>query len=70
MGRACQIVYRYNADDSKNDVVRDMVGEEVIPQKGQLIQRKGGTWRVVMVSTQTSSDGSVPVHFVSLTDKL
>ena len=69
MGQPYQIMYRYNGDEWKNEVVVDIGGEETLPKMNQIIRRKGGAWKVVMVSTHASPDGSLPIHFVSLTDK-
>ena len=70
--KARQIVYRYDADDSKNEMIVDMDGTEEIPKQGHVIERKGSRWKVVQVTTEksVSANGPIPIVRISLTSDL
>ena len=61
-----QIVYRYNADPSTDEIVEDLEGEITVPEKGGLIKRTEKQWKVVNVF-KTLGKG-IPIHTVFLTD--
>jgi hypothetical protein len=65
-----QLVYRYNGVESSDEVEVDHDGEVPTPNQGDILFRKGTRWKAVHVITQVSSDGSVPVVRVFLTDQL
>jgi hypothetical protein len=65
-----QFVYRYNGVESSDEVEVDHDGEIPTPNRDDIITRKGKRWKAVHVITQVSSDGSVPVVRVFLTDQL
>jgi hypothetical protein len=48
----------------------DHHGEITTPNQGDIISRNGKRWKAVHIITQVSSDGSVPVVRVFLTDQL
>ena len=61
-----QIVYRYNADPSTDEIVQYLEGEITVPEKGGLIKRTQKQWKVVNVF-KTFGKG-IPIHTVFLTD--
>ena len=61
-----QIVYRYNANPSTDEIVEDLEGEIIVPEKGGLIKRTEKQWKVVNVF-KTFGKG-IPIHTVFLTD--
>jgi len=61
-----QIVYRYNADPSTDEIVEDLEGEITVPEKGGFIKRTEKQWKVVNVFK--TFDKGTPVHTVFLTD--
>jgi hypothetical protein len=65
-----QLVYRYNGVESSEEVEVDHDGEIPTPSRDDIIVRKGTRWKAVHVITQVSSDGSVPIVRVFLTDQL
>lgn len=69
---AKQIVFRYNGEPASDEVEVDLGGDIRIPQKGDVIERKGKRWKVVQVNTETSlnAKGPIPVVRVFLTDQL
>ena len=69
---AKQFVYRYNGVQGSEEVELDLDGEITVPQKDQVIARKGKDWKVVHVSTEESlsAKGPIPVVRVFLTDTL
>jgi hypothetical protein len=70
-----QIVYRYNGDESTEEVEFDSDGDQQVPQKDSIITRKGGRWKVVHVITETvgaphaTPTAPVPIHRVFLTNQ-
>jgi hypothetical protein len=46
---AKELIYRYEADPSTEECLTDLTGEAVVPQIGDMIQRKGQQWRVADV---------------------
>jgi hypothetical protein len=62
-----QLVYRYNGDETTDEVELDMLGELSIPEKGSLIERKGHRWKVVHVIVEQLAT-AVPVYRVFLID--
>jgi hypothetical protein len=72
MRAAKQIVFRYNADPTSEEIDLDMDGDKSVPEQGSLVERKGERWKVVQVSVETSvtEPFEVPIHRVFLTSKL
>jgi hypothetical protein len=64
-----QVVYRYNGVEGSDETEVDLNGEIPTPNQGDILQRKGKNWKTVHVTTQVSSDGSIPVVRIFLTDK-
>jgi hypothetical protein len=66
-----QVVFRYNGDEENADVDVDILGDLPDFQVGELVVRKGKSWKVVqvLIKHSTVSSGNVPVHVVSVTDK-
>jgi|HubBroStandDraft_4_1064222.scaffolds.fasta_scaffold1992326_1 hypothetical protein len=68
MSKSRQIVYRYEGKPEDDDVILDIRGKQVIPEKGSVIHRKAKAWRVVMVAQfSASKDSPIPVITVLLT---
>jgi hypothetical protein len=69
---AKQIVFRNNGDPTAEEIDLDMDGERSVPEQSSFIDRKGERWKVVQVNVETSiaEPFEVPVHRVSLTNKL
>jgi hypothetical protein len=72
MGRAKQIVFRYNADPTTEESDLDMDGDKSVPEPGSFVDRRGERWKVVQVNVETSAEEpfAVPIYRVSLTNKL
>ena len=72
MGRkdAKQFVYRYNGLESSEEIEVDYDGEVAVPMQNQMVTRKGKAWKAIAIMTQVSTDGSIPVVRVFLTDQL
>jgi hypothetical protein len=72
MGRAKQIVFRYNGDPTTEESDLDMDGDKSVPEPGSFIDRRGERWKVAQVSMETSAEEpfAVPIYRVSLTNKL
>jgi hypothetical protein len=68
--KAKQLVYRYNGVESSEEVEVDLDGEIPIPNRGDIVLRNGKNWEAVHVTTQISSDGSMPIVRIFLTDKV
>ena len=49
MRTAKRIVYRYNGDASTDEVEEDILGDQEVPQKNSIVNRKQGNWKVVQV---------------------
>ena len=69
---AKQIVFRYNDDPTTEEIDLDMDGDKSVPEQGSFIDRKGERWKVVQVNVETNvaEPFEVPIHRVSLTNKL
>ncbi|MFY9733422.1 MAG: hypothetical protein WAK24_22660 [Candidatus Acidiferrales bacterium] len=51
-----------------DDVILDIRGNQVIPEKGAVIRRKAKAWKVVMVAQASATkDNPIPVITVLLT---
>jgi hypothetical protein len=61
---AKQFVYRYNGDLKSEEIEQDLDGEIAVPQKDQIIQRNGKSWKVVFVNTEFSLSQSGPIPVV------
>ena len=72
MGETRQLYFVYDGDAQNGETVVDMRGEEHIPARGDLIQRRGRTWKVVQVSREDSMTpgGPVPIYRIFLTSDL
>lgn len=49
-----QVVFRYNGDAKTDEVEVDHDGEFPVPNRGDVLVRKGKNWRVAAVTTETS----------------
>jgi len=67
---AKQVVYRYNGVQSSDEIEFDRYGENPTPIQGSLVNRNGKSWKVVGVMTEVSSDGSIPIERIFLTDQM
>ena len=69
--QAKQIVFRYN-DDKDTDVEVDILGDLPDYLVGDIVVRKGKSWKVVKVLIEEAIVGSrtPPVYIVTLTDKV
>jgi hypothetical protein len=67
--QARQFVFRYNGDESSEEVVEDFDAEIPIPENGDTIERHGKNWKVVYMIRQLASAGAIPVIRVYLSDK-
>jgi hypothetical protein len=65
-----QVVFRYNGNDENADVEIDILGDLPDYDVGEIVARKGRSWRVVQVLKKhsTVSSGNVPVHIVCVTE--
>ena len=65
------VVFQYNGDDKNRDVEIDILGDLPDYLVGEIVVRKGKSWKVVQVILEhsTVSSGRVPVHLVFVTDK-
>lgn len=62
-----QLQYIYDGDQTiLDDVELDADGELPIPQKDEIVERKGKSWAVVEVLKLTAMDGRLPVYQVFL----
>ena len=68
MSKAKQIAYYYNATLAEDETVFDPDGDVAVPQKDEVLMRRGRRWKVVHVNTEvsTSARGPIPVHRVYL----
>ncbi len=65
--RAKQVVYVYDGDAKSNEVIRDIDGEVAVPTQGEIVERKGKSWIVAAIHTQTAISGdSLPIVKVFL----
>lgn len=67
---AKQVVYRYNGVESSDEHETDFDGKIPTPATGNIVYRKGKAWKAVHVNTQVSSDGSMPVVQIFLSDQM
>jgi hypothetical protein len=67
---AKQVVYRYNGIESSDELEVDIDGEIPTPSTGGIVNRKGQVWKAVHIDTQVSSDGSIPVVRIFLSDQM
>ena len=65
-----QVVFRYNDDDSDADVEVDILGDLPHYAVGDIVARRGKSWKVVRVLNEQALIGSqpVPVYVVTVTD--
>ena len=72
MGTAKQMVFRYNGDPATEEHVVDFDGEETIPTKGAVIERKGKQWKVVAVHKEetVTTPKAIPLYRMYLSDLL
>lgn len=66
MGEKKQIAYHYDSVFKDEDTQVDTDGSLRVPEKGQIIEKRGERWNVVHVTVEHRSDGSLPVHKVYL----
>ncbi len=64
-----QFVYRYDGDAGSDEVEVDLQDEIPIPERNQVLQRKGKSWKVALVQTErsVSHPPALPVYRVFLT---
>ena len=69
---AKQFVFRYNGVENSEEVEEDLDGEMPVPQKDQLVERGGKSWRVLAVNVEhsLSRSGPIPVVRVFLSDQI
>ena len=69
--QAKQVVFRYNDDDTDADVEVDILGDLPHYAVGDIVARRGKSWKVVRVRNEQALIGSqpVPVYVVTVTDK-
>jgi hypothetical protein len=69
MNKAQQVIYRYSGQVTDVDVIQDPLGKHQIPNRGEIISRRGKQWKVARVSIERSGNpkGPVPVVRISLT---
>ena len=63
---AKQVVYRYNGDASTDEVEVDPCGEITIPERDDIIIRKGKRWNVVHVITEETVGGPQAIPIVRI----
>jgi hypothetical protein len=62
-----QLLYIYDGDQTKlDDVELDIDGELRVPEKQNIIERKGRKWEVIQITKTTATDGRLPVYQVYL----
>lgn len=61
-----QMVYYYDGDQSNPDVQEDLDGEHEIPLKDSQVNRRGRSWRVVIVNEERGAKGQLPVYKIFL----
>ena len=69
--QAKQAVFRYNDDDSDADVEVDILGDLPHYAVGDIVTRRGKSWKVVRVLSEQALIGSqqVPAYIVTVTDE-
>jgi hypothetical protein len=70
-GQAKHVVFRYNDDDKDTDVEVDILGDLPDYAVGDIVTRRGKSWRIVRVVSEQALIGSqsVPAYIVTVTDK-
>jgi len=70
--QAKQVVFRYNDDETDADVEVDILGDLPHHAVGDIVARRGKSWKVVRVLSDQALIGSqqVPAYIVSVTDKV
>ena len=65
------VEFCYNGDNENRDLEVDILGDLPYYQVGELVTRKGKSWKVTQVLIQQAISGPqpLPAHIVSLTDK-
>jgi hypothetical protein len=65
-----QVVFRYSDGDNDKDIEVDILGDLPYYQVGEIVARRGKSWKVTQVLIEQSIVGAqiLPVHFVSLTE--
>ena len=67
MGEKKRIVFCYDGEVRDEDTVVDPDGETPVPEKGQIIKKRGQMWRVTFVMLQSGGGAEeYPVHKVYL----
>ena len=71
MKPAKQIVFRYNGDQTTEEIDLDMDGDKPVPEQGSFIVRRGERWKVVPVTSETnvSEPFRAPVYRIFLTNQ-
>lgn len=64
-----QIVYRYNGDDTSEEIEIDFDGDIVLPQPGEIMIRRDKAWKAVRREIESTGAGSMPIIRLFLTDK-
>ena len=64
-----QIIYRFNGDDTSEEIEIDFDGDIVLPEPGEIMIRRGKTWKAVQREIETSGPGTMPIIRLFLTDK-
>ena len=70
--QAKQVVFRYNDDETDADVEVDILGDLPHYAVGDIVARRGKSWKVVRVLSDQALIGSqqVPAYIVTVTDKV
>lgn len=62
-----QLLYIYNGDQTKlDDVEPDLTGDLRVPEKHEIIERKGKRWEAIQITKVTATDGRLPVYQIYL----
>ena len=62
-----QLLYIYDGDQTKlDDIEIDIDGELRVPEKHDIIERKGKAWEVIQITKETALDGRLPVYQIYL----
>jgi hypothetical protein len=70
--QAKRVVFRYNDNDKDTDVEVDILGDLPSYAVGDIVARRGKSWRVIRVLNEQALIGSqsVPAYIVTVTDKV
>ena len=70
--QAKQVVFRYNDDETDADVEVDILGNLPDYTVGDIVARRGKSWKIVRVLSDQTLIGSqrVPAYVVTVTDKV